>query len=98
MKMNESLKNNSVFTIKNEKGVEEECGILFTFEAKNTGKNYVVYTNYAKDEGGELNTFVKMYDPTGKNLNLYPVTTIEEYNTAEAILNKLTETEGVEHE
>jgi len=89
--MNENAKNSSVFTIKNEKGIEEECGLLFTFEAKNTGKNYVVYTNYSKDEGGELNAFVKMYDPSGKNQNLYPVTTQEEYNTAEAILNKLTE-------
>lgn len=96
--MNDKEKNNSVFTIKNEKGMEEECGILFTFEAKETGKNYIVYTNYTKDEGGELNTFVKMYDPTGKNPNLYPVTTIEEYNTAEAILSKLTEVKRDAHE
>ncbi len=89
--MNENPKNNSVFTIKNEKGIEEECEVLFTFDSEETKKSYLIYTNNMTDESGAIKVFANVYDKTGKNMNLLPIETEEEWNTVEAILSKLTE-------
>ncbi|MCI8394817.1 MAG: DUF1292 domain-containing protein [Bacilli bacterium] len=90
-------KNNSVFTIKNENGMEIECEVLFTFDSEETKKSYLVYTDNTKDETGALKVYANIYDPSGNNTNLMPITKEEEWNTVEAILSKL-ETKGEEHE
>lgn len=90
-------KNNSVFTIKNESGVEIECEVLFTFDSEETKKSYLVYTDNTKDETGALKVYANIYDPSGNNKNLMPITKEEEWNTVEAILSKL-ENKEEEHE
>jgi len=90
-------KNNSVFTIKNENGMEIECEVLFTFDSEETKKSYLVYTDNTKDETGALKVYANIYDPSGNNTNLMPITKEEEWNTVEAILSKL-ETKVEEHE
>ncbi len=94
--MNESPKKNSVFTIKNANGIEVECEVLFTFDSETTKKSYIVYTDNTTDESGSLKVYANTYDPSGKNMNLMPIETEIEYNTIEAILNKLEETEAKE--
>jgi len=92
--MNENPKNNSVFTIKNEKGMEVECEVLFTFDSDQTKKSYLIYTDNTMDESGALKVYANIYDPSGNNMNLLPIETEEEWNTVEAILSKLEENEG----
>ncbi len=91
--MKEEPINNNVFTIKDENGVSVECEILFTFESPETGKDYIVYTDNKKTEDGALQVYANIYDKSGKNKNLMPIETEEEWNTVEAILAKLEEKE-----
>lgn len=91
--MNEKEKNHSVITIKDAKGSEIECEILFLFDSEQTKKSYVVYTDHTKDESGSLNVYANTYDKTGTNMNLMPIETEEEWNTIEAILSKLESSE-----
>ena len=90
--MNESPKNNSVFTMKSANGTEIECEVLFTFDSEQTKKSYLVYTDNTKDESGSLRVYANIYDPNGTSMNLMPIETQEEWNTVEAILSKLEET------
>lgn len=90
--MNESPKNNSVFTMKNANGTEIECEVLFTFDSEQTKKSYLVYTDNTKDESGSLRVYANIYDPNGTSMNLLPIESQEEWNTIEAILSKLEET------
>lgn len=90
--MNESPKNNSVFTMKNANGTEIECEVLFTFDSEQTKKSYLVYTDNTKDESGSLRVYANIYDPNGTSMNLLPIESQEEWNTIEAKLSKLEET------
>lgn len=97
--MNDSPKKNSVFTVKNEKGVEVECEVLFTFDSDQTKKSYVVYTDNTTDESGALKVYASTYDASGASPMLSPIETEEEWNTVEAILSKLEENkDGVANE
>lgn len=96
--MNVNPKNNSVFTIKNEKGIDLECEVLFTFDSDQTKKSYLIYTDNTTDESGALKVYANVYDPNGNNQNLFPLETEEEWNTVEAILSKLAETNGDSNE
>lgn len=89
--MNDSPNNNSVFTMKNDKGMEIECEVLFTFDSEQTKRSYLIYTDHTEDENGALKVYANIYDPTGNNHNLLPLQTEEEWNTVESILNKLVE-------
>ena len=44
-------------------GKEVECDLLFTFDSEDTGKAYMAYTDYSKDEEGRNNIYVQSYDP-----------------------------------
>ena len=83
--------NNSVITIKNEKGEEKEAEVICTFDSDETKKSYIVFTDYETDESGAWKTYAYSYDPSGSNKNLIPIDTEEEWNTIDAILNKLIE-------
>lgn len=61
-------------TIKNEQGEEKEFDILFTFTSNDTGKNYITYTDYDKDEQGNI----KCYSVYKDGDKLLPVTTKKE--------------------
>lgn len=85
--MEEEKKNNGKFIIKNEEGKEVECEILFTCELKETGKNYMVYTDGTSEEDGSIKCYASIYDPEGVDSELKPVETEKEWE----LLNKLFE-------
>jgi len=91
--MKEEPLNNNVFTIKNEKGENVECEVLFTFESPETNKNYIVYTDHTEDESGAIKVYANIYDKNGTTKDLLPIETEEEWNTIESILAKLEEQE-----
>ena len=84
----EMFKDNK-FTILREDGTPITCDVLFTFDSEETGKSYVVYTDGTRDEGGNIQVFASVYDPTGENLRLMPVETEREWTVIETILNNL---------
>ena len=50
------MKNNS-FTMLDENGKEVVYEVLFTFESDETGKNYIAYTDNARDESGNIQVY-----------------------------------------
>lgn len=80
-------KNGNIFVLKDAKGNEVEFERLFTFDSDVTKKSYIAYTNHEKDENGQEMVYASIYDPTGKDLNLYPIETEEEWQIIENILN-----------
>ena len=80
-------KNENIFTLKDEKGNEVEFERLFTFDSDVTKKSYIAYTDHSKDENGRELVYASIYDPTGKDLNLYPIETDEEWQELSNILN-----------
>ena len=47
--------------IKNDQGIEKEFDILYSFKSKNTGKDYVVYTDFTK-ENNIINCYASIYE------------------------------------
>ena len=72
--------------IKNNNGESKEFDVLFTFESENTKKKYVTYTDYEKDEEGNL----KCYSGYFKGEKLLPVTTQEELTIIDETLKTIT--------
>ncbi len=79
---------NKKIIIKNDKGEEKEFDILFTFTSKETGKEYVTYTDYTKDYKGNLNCYSGYYEGE----KLLPVETEDEKKFIDETLQTLTET------
>lgn len=78
--------NESKMIIKDESGVEKEYYKLFTFDSEETGKSYIAYTDYSKDESGNIIVRANTYDPQGADLSLKPLTTEKEWKVIESIL------------
>jgi len=79
------------FTIIDEEGNEVEYDILFTFDSEETKKSYVVFTDNTKDESGSIMTYASIYDPTGENKELEPITTDAEWDLIENLLAQIEE-------
>ena len=75
---------NDKIKIKNELS-EKEFTILFSFEFKN--HNYITYTDYEKDENGNILCFSSIYD----NDKLMPVTDEKVLDMIDEILNHMVE-------
>lgn len=71
--------------ITNNKGETKEFDLLFSFDSKNTGKTYVTYTDYQKDEQGNIKCYSSELD--GEKAN--PVTTQEELDTIDEFLKTI---------
>lgn len=78
--------NKNIFTMKNDKGEEIECEVVLTIDSEEFGKSYIVYTDHKTDEDGNIQTYASVYDPSGKSMNLDPVTTEEEWDMIESVL------------
>ena len=78
-----------ILTIKNDKGIEKDFNILFTFESKETLKTYVIYTNYEKDENNNLIIYSGCYDKEDSKLKIEEVTTQNELDIIENLLKNL---------
>ncbi len=81
--------NKGKFKIKNDEGKEVECEVLFTCELKETGKNYIVYTDNTKDEAGDIKCYASIYDPKGNNDELLPVETDKEWDLLEKVFESI---------
>lgn len=78
-----------VFTIVDDKGVEIECEILFTFDSDETKKSYIVYTDNTLDDDGNTKVYASVYDPTGQNPALMPIESDKEWLVIENILSSV---------
>lgn len=76
---------NETILIKNDSGEEKEFDILFTFESTDTNKKYVTYTDYSKDEKGNLKCYSGYYEGE----KLLPVTTEKELKVIDETLKTL---------
>ena len=74
------------FVIKNDKGEELVCDVLFTFDSDETGKSYIAYTDNTKDEKGNIKVYANTYDKTGEDLKLSQLTTDKEWKIIDNIL------------
>jgi len=87
-------KNTGKFTIKNEAGQEIECDVLFTFDADDMKKSYIVFTDNTTDENGNIKVYANTYDPTGASPELGVVNTEKEWQMIENLLSSLQEKIG----
>ena len=75
--------------IRNSKGEEITYDVLFTFESEDTKKVYVTYTNYEKDEKGNLKVYSSCYDISDETRKLQDVTTKKEMDVIEEMLKNI---------
>ncbi len=78
--------NKNLFTIVTDKGETMECEVVLTIDSDEFKKSYIVYTDHTIDENGNYRTYASIYDPTGKDLKLYPIETDEEWDMVESVL------------
>ncbi len=83
---NEKTDNKNVFIMKNDKGEEVECEVMMTIDSEEFNSHYIIYTDHTMTDDGNINTYASHYDPTGKSLDLNPVTTDAEWNMIESVL------------
>ena len=77
---------NGKIVIKNDKGEELVCDVLFTFDSDETNKSYIAYTDNSKDESGNTKVYASTYDKKGEDLSLKPLTTEKEWKIIDNIL------------
>lgn len=77
---------NGKIVIKNDKGEELVCDVLFTFDSDETNKSYIAYTDNSKDELGNTKVYASTYDKEGEDLSLKPLTTEKEWKIIDNIL------------
>lgn len=87
---------NGTFTIKNNKGEELTCNVLFTFDSDEFKKSYIVFTDNTLDENGKIKVYANTYDPSGKDINLGQIETDKEWEVIEGLLSSLQEKIGEE--
>ena len=81
----------NTITVKDEKGNEVVCDILFTFDNEETKKSYIVYTDNTKDKEGKVQVYASIYDPTNQNSKLEEIKTEKEWKYIDTILKTLQE-------
>lgn len=79
--------NKNIFTLTTEDGKTREFEVILTIESPEFKKDYIVYTDYSLDENGNYKTYASVYDASGEDLNLTPVTSTEEWEMIENVLN-----------
>lgn len=85
-----NIKKTNGFTYISEDGKKVDCDILFTFDLKSTGKNYIIFTDNTTDESGNIRTYAKTYTPGVETCDLGEIETEEEWKMIEGILSTLT--------
>lgn len=80
---------NGKIKITNDLGEELECDVLFTFDSEETNKSYIAYTDNSLDDNGNIKVYANIYDPTGENLDLQPLTNEKEWKVIEEILSNV---------
>ena len=75
--------------VKNNKGEDIECDILFTFDSDTTKKSYIVYTDNTKDELGNVKVYANTFDSFSDNGDLGTIETEEEWAIIEQIFSSI---------
>lgn len=86
-------------TIVDDEGNEQLCEVLHTFDSEEFGKSYVLYYIIgSEDEEGEVEIFASSFIPSeeGKDGELSPIETEEEWDLIEKVVEELDE--GIEQE
>jgi len=83
--------NEEYLTVVDEEGNEQLYEILFTFDSDEFDKSYILYypAGADKDENGEIEIHASSYVPSdsGEQGSLMPITTDEEWDMIEEMLN-----------
>ncbi len=77
------------FKTKNDKGVETEYEVLFTFESEETLKKYIVYTDNTTDDEGNTKVYASIYTGDGEELTLSAIETDKEWQFIDKILGEI---------
>lgn len=80
---------NGKIVIKNDKGEELTCDVLFTFDYDETGKSYIAYTDNTKDSKGNTKVYASTYDKNGDDMQLNPLTSEKEWKIIDNILSSV---------
>ncbi len=80
---------NGKIVIKNDKGEELTCDVLFTFDSDETGKSYIAYTDNTKDSKGNTKVYASTYDKNGDDMQLNPLTSEKEWKIIDNILSSV---------
>lgn len=81
--------------IKNDKGEEIECDVLFTFDNNDTNKSYIVYTDNTKDDLGNIKVYANTYNEDDDEGTLGNIETEEEWNIIEQIFSSINDKKEV---
>ena len=77
------------FKVKNDKGIEIEYEVLFTFESDETGKKYIVYTDNTSDDAGNTKVYASIYTGEGDEMTLEAIETEKEWKIIDKILEEI---------
>jgi len=77
------------FKVIDEKGKEIECEGLFSFESEETGKSYLVYTDYSETDEGDTKVYAAIYYPDKKEGVLQPIETDAEFEIVQEMLEQV---------
>lgn len=87
-------------TVVDDKGNEQLCEILFTFDSEDFGKSYVLYYPVGEDDSDdeEIEIHASAFTPSEDNNDgdLQPIETEEEWDLIEEMLNTFLEEQDEE--
>ena len=78
-----------IFAVIGENGEEMQCEVLVTFDCEETGKSYVIYTDNTEDDQGNTKIYASTYDPSGDDLQLFPIATERKWELIESVMDEL---------
>ena len=83
------MNKDGILTIRNEKGEQKNFHILVTFDINQKNKSYVLYTDYSKNEDGDLRVFVSIYNKYDEDDKLEDIVEKDEIEVVNKILQDL---------
>jgi uncharacterized protein YrzB (UPF0473 family) len=72
-------------------GKPVDCEILFTFENEELQKQYVGYTDHSIGTNGRKNIYISSYNPLADKKILEDITSPEELEMVQDVLNQIAE-------
>lgn len=85
------MNKDGILTIRNENGEQKNYHILVTFDIEVKNKSYVLYTDYSKNENGDLRVFVSIYNKYDEDDKLEEVVEQDEIDVIDEYIEKLQE-------
>ena len=85
------MNKDGILTIRNENGEQKNFHILVTFDIEAKNKSYVLYTDYSKNEKGDLRVFVSIYNKYDEDDKLEEVVEQDELEIIDNYIQRLQE-------